>query len=322
MPEADTVDRVESRKAQVASLPPADSGRGFARLPDSLMAALGLTEGDGIEITGNRSTAARAIRPYGEDEGIDIIRLDGLQRANAGVGSGDFVDVRKAESSPATRIVFAPAQPNVRLQGSAEALKRTFAGRPLVEGDTVATAGHQRINADMPDHIRQLLNAPAFALQELRLIVVSAAPKGIVHIDSSTAVELLPEYKATDGQRRADVTYDDLGGMRDTIDGLRQMVELPLRHPELFPRLGVDPPKGVLLHGPPGTGKTLLARAVANESSANFFSIAGPEIMGSAYGESERRLREIFEQAAQNAPSIIFIDEIDSIAPKRGQVQG
>jgi len=322
MPEADTIDRVTSRRVQVASLPPADSGRGLARLPDKLMDELGLTEGDVIEIVGKRSTAARAIRPYGEDENIDIVRLDGLQRANAGVGSGDFVEVRKAQSKPATKIVFAPAQPNVRLQGSADALKRTFAGRPLVEGDTVATTGHQRINADMPDHIRQLLNAPAFALQELRLVVVAATPKGIVHIDEKTAVELLPEYKAGDGERRADVTYDDLGGMRDTIDALREMVELPLRHPELFRRLGVDPPKGVLLHGPPGTGKTLLARAVANESSAKFFHIAGPEIMGSAYGESERRLREIFEQAAQSAPSIIFIDEIDSIAPKRGQVTG
>src|SRR3954466_9486833 len=322
MPEADTIERVTSRKVQVASLPPADSGRGFARLPDKLMDELGLSEGDVIEIVGKRSTAARAIRPYGEDEGIDIIRLDGLQRANAGVGSGDFVEVRKGTSKTATRVVFAPAQPNIRLQGSTDALKRTFAGRPLVEGDTVATAGHQRINADMPEHIRQLLNAPAFALQELKLVVVSTTPKGIVHIDNKTAVDLLPEYTEKDGERRADVTYDDLGGMRDTIDALREMVELPLRHPELFQRLGVDPPKGVLLHGPPGTGKTLLARAVANESAAKFFLINGPEIMGSAYGESERRLREIFEAAAQAAPSIIFIDEIDSIAPKRGQVTG
>ena len=323
MPEADTIDRVKSRKVQVASLPPADSGRGFARVPDKLMDDLSLSDGDVIEIVGKRTTAARAIRPYGEDEGIDIIRLDGLQRANAGVGSGDFVQVSKAASKPATRVVFAPAQPNVRLQGSADALKRTFAGRPLVEGDVVSTTGHQRVNADMPEHIRQMLNAPAFALQELRLVVVSAAPKGIVHIDGKTTVELLPEFTgAADGQRRADVTYDDLGGMRDTIDALREMVELPLRHPELFQRLGVDPPKGVLLHGPPGTGKTLLARAVANESAAKFFLINGPEIMGSAYGESERRLREIFEQAGPAAPSIIFIDEIDSIAPKRGQVTG
>src|SRR5690349_11841596 len=323
MPEADTIERTRARRVQVASSPPADSGRGFARLPDRLMDDLGLNEGDVIEIVGKRSTAARAIRPYGEDEGIDIIRLDGLQRANAGVGSADFVEVRKAESKPATRVVFAPAQPNVRLQGSAEALKRTFARRPLTEGDTVATAGHQRVNADMPENIRQMLNAPAFSLQEVRMTVVSASPKGIVHIGPDTSVELLPEYTAKiKGERRADVTYDDLGGMGGTIDALREMVELPLRHPELFQRLGVDPPKGVLLHGPPGTGKTRLARAVANESDAQFFHIAGPEIMGSAYGESEKRLREIFEEAAKAAPSIIFIDEIDSIAPKRGQVAG
>src|SRR3954465_3060487 len=322
MAETDTIDRAKSRKVQVASLPPADSGRGFARLPDKLMDDLGLKEGDVIEIVGKRTTAARAIRPYGEDQGIDIIRMDGLQRANAGVGSADYVEVRKANSKAATRVVFAPSQPNVRLQGSADALKRTFAGRPVVEGDVVSTTGHQRVNADMPDHIRQMLNAPAFALQELKLVVVSTAPKGIVHIDAKTAVELLPEFTDGEGQRRADVTYDDLGGMRDTIDALREMVELPLRHPELFQRLGVDPPKGVLLHGPPGTGKTMLARAVANESAARFFSIAGPEIMGSAYGESEMRLREIFQQAAESAPSIIFIDEIDSIAPKRGQVTG
>ena len=311
------------RRVQVANLPPADSGRGVARLSIKLMTELGLAEGDVIEIVGKRSTAARAILPYGDDDGLDIIRLDGLQRANAGVGSGDFIEVRKAVSKPATRVVFAPAANNVRLQGSAEALQRSFEGRPFCAGDTLATAGHQRVNADMPEHVRQLLNAPAFALQEVRLTVVSAVPKGIVHIDDKTVVELLPEFtERKDGERRADVTYDDLGGMKDTIDALREMVELPLRHPELFQRLGVDPPKGVLLHGPPGTGKTRLARAVANESEAQFFHIAGPEIMGSAYGESEKKLRELFEEAAKNAPSIIFIDEIDSIAPKRGQVTG
>jgi transitional endoplasmic reticulum ATPase len=310
------------RRLQVANLPPADSGRGIARLPAKFMAELGLADGDVIEIVGKRDTPARAVRPYGDDEGLDIIRLDGLQRANAGVGSGDHVEVRKASSKPAARVVFAPAQNGVQLQGSSEALKRSFAGRPLTAGDTVATTGHQRVNADMPEHVRQLLNAPAFALQEVRLAVVSTAPRGIVHIDRDTVVELLPEFTEQHGERRADVTYDDLGGLKDTIDALREMVELPLRHPELFQRLGVDPPKGVLLHGPPGTGKTRLARAVANESDAQFFHIAGPEIMGSAYGESEKRLRELFEEAAQAAPSIIFIDEIDSIAPKRGQVTG
>jgi transitional endoplasmic reticulum ATPase len=318
MADADTMTRL-----QVANLAPGDSGRGVARLPLGLMQELGLSEGDVIEIVGKRTTAARAIRPYDDDDGLEIIRLDGLQRANAGIGSGDFVEVRKAVSKPATRVVFAPAQDNIRLQGSADALKRSFAGRPLTEGDTVATAGHQRVNADMPEHIRQLLNAPAFSLQEVRMTVVSTAPRGIVAIGPDTVVELRPEYTAkVAGERRADVTYDDLGGMRDTIDALREMVELPLRHPELFQRLGVDPPKGVLLHGPPGTGKTRLARAVANESDAQFFHIAGPEIMGSAYGESEKRLREIFEEASKAAPSIIFIDEIDSIAPKREQVTG
>ena len=310
------------RRLQVANLPPADSGRGVARLPAKWMQQLGLAEGDVIEIVGKRSTAARAIRPYGDDEGLEIIRLDGLQRANAEVGSGDYVEVLKVESKAATRVVFAPAAEQVRLTGSAEALKRSFEGRPLTEGDTVATAGHQRVNADMPEHVRQLLNAPAFALQEVRLRVVSTVPRGIVHIEASTVVDLLPEFTKKAGERRADVTYDDLGGMKSTIDALREMVELPLRHPELFQRLGVDPPKGVLLHGPPGTGKTRLARAVANESDAQFFTINGPEIMGSAYGESEKRLREVFEEAAKAAPSIIFIDEIDSIAPKRGQVSG
>src|SRR5215210_8925406 len=172
MAETDTVDRATARKVQVANLPPADSGRGLARLPARLMKELGLKDGAIIEIVGKRSTAAIAVRPYGEDEGIDVVRLDGLQRANAGVGSGDYVEVRKAVSKPATRVVFAPAQNNIRLQGSSEALKRSFLGRPLTQGDTVATAGHQRVNADMPDHIRQLLNAPAFALQEVRMTVV------------------------------------------------------------------------------------------------------------------------------------------------------
>jgi len=286
------------------------------------MAQLGLAEGDTIEIVGKKTTPARAVYPYPEDEGLDILRIDGLQRANAGVGSGDFVEIRRVDSKPATRVVFAPAQQNLRLQGSSVAIKRTFFGRPLAQGDVVATAGHQRVDAGDPN-IRRFVNQPAYALQEVRLVVLSAAPKGIVHIDENTEVELRPEYQEPQDQgRRADVTYDDIGGMGPTIDQLREMVELPLRYPELFQRLGVDPPKGVLLHGPPGTGKTRLARAVANESDAQFFLINGPEIMGSAYGQSEGQLREVFDEASKNAPSIVFIDEIDSIAPKRGQVSG
>jgi transitional endoplasmic reticulum ATPase len=312
-----------TQRLQVANMRPDDSGRGLARLPRAIMNALGLAEGDVVELGGKRQTPARAVNSYPEDEGLSIIRLDGLQRANAGIGSGDFVTIRKAESKPAQRVVFAPAQKNLRLHGSAAALKRSFGMKPLTAGDVVATTGQQQVSrGDVPPELRQMLNAPAYALQEIRLTVVSSTPKGIVHIDANTEVELKPEYTEANEARRADVTYDDIGGIGSTIDQLREMVELPLRYPEIFERLGVDPPKGVLLHGPPGTGKTRLARAVANESDANFFHIAGPEIMGSAYGESEKKLRDLFEEAANAAPSIIFIDEIDSIAPKRGQVTG
>jgi len=311
------------KKLQVATMRPEDSGRGIARLPRATMTELGLAEGDVIELVGKRATPARAVGPYPEDEGLEIIRLDGLQRANAELGSGDFVEVRKADAKPATKVIFAPAQKNLRLHGSAQALKRSFGMKPLTAGDVVATTGQQQMpQGDIPPELRQMLTAPAFALQEIRLIVVSTAPKGVVLIDANTEIELRPEYTEAKESRRADVTYDDIGGIGTTIDQLREMVELPLRYPEIFERLGVDPPKGVLLHGPPGTGKTRLARAVANESEANFFHIAGPEIMGSAYGESEKKLRDLFEAAAAAAPSIIFIDEIDSIAPKRGQVTG
>jgi len=314
----------DGERLQVANARAEDAGRGFARLSRAMFDRLRLSEGDPIEIVGSRTTTAIAVGARPEDEGLDIIRLDGLQRANAQVGSGDFVEVRRAEVKPATRVVFAPAQQNLRLAGSAEALRRTFYRRPLTAGDVVSTSGHQRNpqSERMPPELRQLMNAPIYSLQEIRLVVVSTAPKGLVVIDENTEIELRPEYEEPKETRRADVTYDDIGGLGNTIDQIREMVELPLRHPELFQRLGVDPPKGVLLYGPPGTGKTRLARAVANESEAQFFHIAGPEIVGSAYGESEKRLREVFEEAQKNAPSIIFIDEIDSIAPKRGQVTG
>ena len=310
-------------KLQVANSRPEESGHGLARLPRDVMSKLGVLEGDVIEIVGKRTTVARAILPYPEDEALSVIRLDGLSRINANIATGEFVEIRKVESKPAQRVVFAPAQQNLRLQGSGAALKRNFVGRPLTAGDVVATAGQQQVDrSNMPPQLRQMLAAPAYALQEIRLTVVSVSPKGIVHIDAETEVELRAEYEEPADARRVDVTYDDIGGMGETIDALREMVELPLRYPELFQRLGVDPPKGVLLHGPPGTGKTRLARAVANESAAEFFLINGPEIMGSGYGESEKKLREVFENAAKAAPAIIFIDEIDSIAPKRSNVTG
>jgi transitional endoplasmic reticulum ATPase len=299
---------------QVANTRPQDAGASIARLSASAMSKIGVSEGDLIEVIGKRHTAAIAVRPYPEDEGLNIIRLDGLQRVNAGATSGDQIEVRKAEARPATRIVLAPAQKNLVLQGSGEALRRTFMHRPMVAGDVVSTSVQQRSRDP------RLLQA--YGLQEIRLVVVSTQPRGIVQVNEQTVVELRPQFEEPKEARRADVTYDDIGGLGSSVEQVREMVELPLRHPELFQRLGIDPPKGVLLYGPPGTGKTLLARAVANETEANFYHIAGPEIMGSKYGESEERLRQVFQEASQNAPSIIFIDEIDSIAPKREQVTG
>jgi transitional endoplasmic reticulum ATPase len=307
-------------KLQVAAARQEESGQGIARLSRASLSEIGAMEGDVLEITGKAATVARAVLAYDEDEGLQVIRLDGLQRGNAEVGSGDHVVVRKAESRPAQRVVFAPAQKDMRLQGPSAALKRNFFQRPMVQGDLVATTGQQQV-ADIPPQLRRMFNAPAYALTQIRLNVVSTTPRGIVHIDENTEVELREVFEEAH-DARGDVNYDDVGGMSDTIRQLREMVELPLRYPELFTRLGVAPPKGVLLHGPPGTGKTRLAQAVANESEANFFTINGPEIMGSGYGESEKALREVFEEATKAAPAIVFIDEIDSIAPKRSQVHG
>ncbi|MXO75176.1 CDC48 family AAA ATPase [Altererythrobacter aerius] len=307
-------------RLQVAAARQEESGQGIARMPRSAFQALGITEGDVVEVTGKRTTTAIAVPAYDEDQTLDVVRLDGLQRSNADTGSGEHVVIRAAESRAATRVVFAPAQREMRLQGPAEALKRNFFRKPLVAGDLVATTGQQPVQ-NMPPEVRRMFNQQAYALTQIRLTVVSTSPKGIVHIDENTEVELRAEFaEPRDG--RAVVNYDDVGGIGDTIQQLREMVELPLRYPELFTRLGVDPPKGVLLHGPPGTGKTRLAQAVANESDATFFIINGPEIMGSGYGESEKRLREVFEEATKASPAIVFIDEIDSIAPKRSQVSG
>ncbi len=315
-------------RLQVAGAKGPDVGKGIARLNMDALRQLGLREGSIIEVLGKRNTAVIALPPYPEDEGLHIIRLDGLERANANVTIGDFVEVRGAEVRPAKRVTLAPAQKNLRLQGSGQALLRTLYQRPLVAGDIISTSVYHRQAAGFdpnlfPDAVfRTFLQQRTFGLQEIRLVVTSTTPRGIVQVTQETEIELLPQYAEPEDVRMIGVTYDDVGGLKETIDQVREMIELPLRHPELFSRLGIDPPKGVLLHGPPGTGKTLLARAVANESEAKFFPIDGPEIMGRHYGESEERLRNVFQEAQQNAPAIIFIDEIDSIAPSRENVTG
>jgi transitional endoplasmic reticulum ATPase len=325
-----------SVRLQVAGAQKQDVGKGAARLSKSAYQKLGISPGAIIEIEGKNVTGAVAIPPFSEDEGLPIIRLDGLQRANVGVGLGDHVTVRSAEVKPAEKITLAPGQKNMIIRGSAQGLLQTLHQRPLVAGDYISTSvyrggpggggrgGGPGGSGQMPDELFSALfgQQRTFGLQEIRLRVTNTQPRGIVQVTPETDIELLEQYAEPDESRPPDVTYDDVGGLGDMIPQVREMIELPLKHPELFSRLGIDPPKGVLLHGPPGTGKTLLARAVAAETDAQFFNIAGPEIMGRHYGESEERLREIFEEAQENAPAIIFIDEIDSIAPKRDQVSG
>jgi transitional endoplasmic reticulum ATPase len=277
-----------------------DVGRGIARIDPEVMEKLGLQSGDIIEIIGKESVPAIVWPSYPEDRGKGVIRIDGNLRSNAGVSIDDKVKIRKVDAKPAERITLAPTEP-VRLMGGENYLLRLLEGRPVIRG--------QKIRVEIFGHT-------------LTFVIVATRPSGVVVVNRKTELEL--KEKPAEEVKRAvpNVTYEDIGGLKRELRLVREMIELPLKHPEIFQRLGIEPPKGVLLYGPPGTGKTLIAKAVANEVDAHFISISGPEIMSKYYGESEQRLREIFEEAKQNAPSIIFIDEIDSIAPKREEVTG
>jgi transitional endoplasmic reticulum ATPase len=278
-----------------------DVYRGIARIDQQTMQKLGISAGDVIEIVGKRNTAAIAWPAYSEDQNREIIRIDGFTRKNAGVAMHELVVIRPAKVTNATTVVLAPIDMKLNVDDDfTNFVKNRLMERTFVEGDTTL--------------VMMLGHAIPFRVTKSR-------PHGIVRIGHGTTVQIMAEpAPETKGVPRT--TYEDIGGLHEEIQRIREMVELPLRHPELFQRLGIEPPKGVLLHGPPGCGKTLLARAVANESEANFYSINGPEIMSKFYGESEARLREMFQQAQKNAPSIIFIDELDAIAPKREEVTG
>ncbi|MFA5578139.1 MAG: AAA family ATPase, partial [Methanothrix sp.] len=274
-----------------------DVGRGIARLSLDLIRDMGVEGGGVVEILGKKSIYAVAWQASPKDS-PDIIRIDGNLRSNLGVGIDDKVAVAKSEARPAKRIVVAPTT-RTRLIGGPQYLHRTLLGRPIVKGEQLKV---------------EMISS------SLGFVVVSTAPKGPVVVAAETEIKILKETIEEMAVR--DVSYEDIGGLAREIRMVREMIELPLRHPEIFQKLGIRPPQGLLLFGPPGTGKTLIARAVASETEANFISISGPEITSKFYGESEKRLREIFEEAERSAPSIIFIDEIDSIAPKREEVAG
>lgn len=308
-------------------------GRGIIRFDTKTMGKLGVREGDVIELNGQKKTGVIAVRAYPSDIGLSIARMDGITRMNIGVGVGETVKIKKADIKEAKGVVLAPAQKGVSLIMHPDLLKKNLFMRPVMKGDMISPfpiVKREREINPFEDMFKSfgidIEGLGDFSFTpipgETRLVVVSTNPEGIVKITDMTQVELRKEAVEMEMGRVPTITYEDIGGLRLAIEKIREMVELPLRHPELFTKLGIDPPKGVLLYGPPGTGKTLLAKAVANESGVNFFSIAGPEIMNKFYGQSEENLRNIFEEAEKNAPSIIFIDEIDSLAPKREEVTG
>ena len=286
---------------RVAEAQSRDVGRGIARIDPKVSSEISLSAGDVVEIHGKKKTVAIYWPGYQGDTGKGIIRIDGYTRNNAGAGIDEKVGVKKVEAKEAKKITIAPTEP-LRITGGEEYLKQILENRVISRGDLIPLAiMGRRVN----------LIVTGFQPPAAAVIVV---PSTQVVLSDKPAKVLATEIPR--------ISYEDIGGLTDEIKKVRETIELPLRYPELFERLGVEAPKGVLLHGPPGTGKTLLAKAVASETNANFSSISGPEIMSKFYGESEGRLREIFENAQENAPSIIFIDEIDSIAPKREEVTG
>ena len=288
---------------RVAEASQRDFGRGIARIDPQNMKKMDVQTGDVIQITGKKKTAAKVMPTYPENRGKDLLQIDGIIRNNAFVGIGDSVYIGRIDAEKAEKIVLAPLeqdQPWLKGEKNTDHMKRLLEGLPLVKGDQV------RLN---------LLGTSA------SFIVARIKPNSTAVIVHSTT-EIMILEKAVETERKIGAIYEDVGGLDDQIQRIREMIELPLRHTEVFDRLGIEPPKGILLHGPPGTGKTLIAKAVANETFATFISLSGAEIHGKYYGESEARLRDIFNKAEQNKPCIIFIDEIDAIAPKREEVTG
>jgi len=322
-------------RLKVAEAQQDDVNKGIVRIDYQIMKQIGISPGTIVEIEGERKTVAIADRAFPADLGLAIIRMDGFTRKNAKTSIGEHVIVRKAEVKPAKSVTIAPAQRGISLQfigeGSTEGLKHSLLGRAVISGDIISLGGTRRrrrtfTGSPFEEIFEHLLDESfsfgSFGLGRINFVVVSTNPKGPVLITEKTHLDIKPEAIEFREERVPEVTYEDIGGLTDEIKKVREMIEIPLKHPEIFDQLGIQPPKGVLLYGPPGTGKTLLAKAVANESNATFMSINGPEIMSKFVGEAEKKLRNIFEEAEKNSPAIIFIDEIDAIAPKREESYG
>ena len=316
-------------KLKVAEATQDDVNKGIVRIDSSFMQEIGIRVGDIVEIEGERKTVAITDRAYPGDIGLNIIRMDGIIRKNGRTGIGELVKIRKADIKEAKKAIIAPARKGIVIRASPEIFKQGLLGRAVVKGDIVSLGGTRRRRSalsDSPffDDVFNILdeNMMGFGFGDIKFIVADVMPKQSVIISEHTEVVFNPEAVEISDEKVPEVTYEDIGGLEDEIKKIREMVELPLKHPEIFERLGIEAPKGVLLHGVPGTGKTLLAKAVANETNSHFILINGPEIMSKYYGQSEENLRKKFEEAEKNAPSIIFIDEIDAIASKREETRG
>ncbi|MHA1519991.1 MAG: CDC48 family AAA ATPase [Promethearchaeota archaeon] len=311
---------------RVEEIAKGSAGRFMCRMDTSIIKELQLNPGEIIEIIGKKTTAA-ILFPSSEAT-KDIIRIDGLTRRNAGVGIGEYIKIRKCFYKIANRVVLSLTQSDLKLSSNVQQIKLNLLNKPLKIGDIINISGSNLAKKEAQGgpykELREMmpfLKNQTVSIGEVKFAVVETLPKGIVQIQNSTKIEIKEGFVATNSMGEI-TTYDDIGGLGDEIQRVREMVELPLKHPELFQRVNIDPPKGVLLHGPPGTGKTMMARAVSQEANATFITINGPEIMSKFYGASEERLRKLFKEAEDKAPSIIFIDEIDSIAPKRETVSG
>ncbi len=318
-------------KLKVAEATQDDVNKGVVRIDSAYMRELNIRPGDIVEISGERNTVGIVDRALPGDIGLNIIRMDPLIRRNAKTSIGEMVSIKTVDVKEAKKVTIAPAREDVMIRANNAVFKKGLLGRALVKGDIVSLGGSRRRRSALSSSpfFDEIINPSLLeamlpmGLADLKFIVTETSPKdSAIIITENTEVIYDPEAQELDGDKVIDISYEDIGGLDEEITKVREMVELPLKHPEIFERLGIEPPKGVLLHGPPGTGKTLLAKAVANETNSNFILINGPEIMSKYYGQSEENLRKKFEEAEKNAPSIIFIDELDAIATKREESKG
>src|SRR3989339_383758 len=328
-------DKEQTLKLRVVEALQEDAYKGIVRIDPNLMKKLSLDRGDIVSISGGRETYVIVDQAYPADHGEAIIRMDGITRKNAKTGIGEHVQIKKGKILEAKKITIAPAQAGIMVKGNPDNFRRGLLGKPVNKGDIVVMGGAQQrrdimsedLNNLFGGDISEVFNQMGFGgipggLTQVRFVIASTTPSKPCIITENTEIILSPKALEVSEESIPQITYEDIGGLTDEVKKVREMVELPLKRPEIFMRLGIEPPKGVLLYGPPGTGKTLLAKAVANESEAHFILLNGPEIMSKFYGESEKKIRSIFEEAEKNAPAIIFIDEIDSLAPKREEAGG